>query len=161
MRCRFRSKTTGTAASRRLLLRLLCSCLSGLTYTHRLSALVDLAVGAPVLNVSHGPASATFAFSLALVCTVVVLLIHYLFDGLLADAIVTKVVKLLELVVKFSPFHLFVDLRNQVLEGALHIRRVECTRLQEFNLYKTSSTIRVFLPFTYLAHRRTSVLRPS
>jgi hypothetical protein len=103
----FKSKTTGTATSRRIL-TLLRSHLSGLAYTHCLTARVYFSVGASKLNASRGSATSPLPFTLSIFFCFV-LLIQNLFDGLLADAIVTKVVKLLKLVVKFSMLHFLVD----------------------------------------------------
>ena len=83
---------------------------------------------------SSATASPAVLAASVLTLTEAVALIHNLFDGLLPYAVVAEVIELLELVVELTLLHLVVHLRDQVLEGLLHVRRVESTGLQEVNL---------------------------
>ena len=46
---------------------------------------------------------------------------HHLLDRLLANAVVSKVVELLVLVVELALLQLVVHFRNQVCEGSFHV----------------------------------------
>lgn len=127
------SQPTGTARTRRGLLLLGGFGLGGLAYAYGVAPLVDLPVGTPVLEACDCSLSSAFPLVVPLVHTVV-LLVHYLFDRLLPDAVVPEVIKLLELVVEAALLHLLVHLLDQILEGLLHVRGVQCTRLYELYL---------------------------
>lgn len=126
------SHSTGTAgAGLGLLLHGLR--LGGLAYAHGVPSLVNLPIRTPVLEPCDCSSSTTFPLVLPLV-DAVVLLVHYLFDGLLPDTVVSKVVKLLQFIIEIALLHLLVDLPDQVLEGLLHVRGIQRTRLNELYL---------------------------
>ena len=68
-------------------------------------------------------------------------MLHNLFHGLLSDAIVTEVVKLLELVCELPLLHLFVYFPDEVSEGSLDIACVEGTRLCEADFYEDTKRL--------------------
>lgn len=126
------SHSTGTAgAGLGLLLHGLR--LGGLAYAHGVPSLVNLPIRTPVLEPCDCSSSTTFPLVLPLV-DAVVLLVHYLFDGLLPDTVVSKVIKLLQFIIEIALLHLLVDLPDQVLEGLLHVRGIQRTRLNELYL---------------------------
>lgn len=87
-----RSHSTSTAGTRLALLVFQRLSLCRLAYPYG-SPLVDLPIGAPVLETGDGSAPATSLLVASLVHALV-LLIHQLFDCLLADAVVAEVVEL-------------------------------------------------------------------
>lgn len=133
------SETARACTPRLRLLIGLSLRLGGLTDAHSRISGVNLAVGPPVLHRGYGPSSASLALIPICASLHAIVLLHYLFDGLLTDSIVSKVVKLLELVVVAALLHFFVHLADQIREGAFHVRRIQCARLQESKLYTATT----------------------
>jgi len=91
---------------------------------------------------------------------VATLLLDELLHGLLADAVIAEVIELLKFVRKLAVLHARVDLRYQVLEGLVHIRRIQRTRLHKFYLCTSEHESGRFKPkFTYIVAGQSARLR--
>lgn len=156
------SETAGATAPSGCCLFIVSLLLGRLADADCLAALVNLAVWAAVYVLG---ALSDSSRSLS-IRGVLVVTLHVLLHGLLADAVVSEVVELLKLIGELPLLHLFVDFSDEVSEGLLHVACVEGARLEEPDLcchhrrHHGLATVRTFRSCTYLVVRRRTVLPP-